>query len=66
MALSHLQFATLKPVRCFRLQYISNPSCAGLLPFFRMLLSPMVAAAAMSLSSVTVVSNALRLRAMKL
>jgi len=39
------------------------PVAAGVLyPFLGILLSPMVAAAAMSLSSVTVVSNALRLR----
>jgi Cu2+-exporting ATPase len=43
------------------------PIAAGLLyPFFGILLSPMIAALAMSLSSVSVIANALRLRAVKL
>ena len=43
------------------------PVAAGLLyPFFGILLSPVIAAAAMSLSSVSVIGNALRLRQAKL
>ena len=43
------------------------PVAAGLLyPFFGLLLSPIIAGAAMSLSSVSVISNALRLRNTKL
>ena len=43
------------------------PIAAGILyPFTGTLLSPMIAGAAMSLSSVSVISNALRLRGMKL
>ena len=43
------------------------PLAAGALyPFFGVLLSPIIAGAAMSLSSVSVITNALRLRRVKL
>jgi Cu2+-exporting ATPase len=43
------------------------PIAAGILyPIFGMLLSPMIAALAMSFSSVSVIANALRLKSMKL
>jgi Cu+-exporting ATPase len=43
------------------------PIAAGVLyPLFRILLSPIIAGAAMSLSSVTVIGNSLRLRRVKL
>ncbi|MEX6505675.1 heavy metal translocating P-type ATPase [Jiella sp. M17.18] len=51
----------------FAYNSIGVPIAAGILyPVFGLLLSPMIAAAAMSLSSVSVISNALRLRAVKL
>ncbi|HUP30123.1 MAG TPA: hypothetical protein VM122_08120, partial [Usitatibacter sp.] len=57
--------ANMKQNLAFALLYnvLGVPVAAGVLyPFFGILLSPMVAAVAMSLSSVSVVTNALRLR----
>lgn len=67
-----LSRATMKNIRqnlffAFIYNSLGVPVAAGILyPFFGILLSPMIAAAAMSLSSVSVISNALRLRRMKL
>jgi len=67
-----LSHATMKNIRqnlffAFIYNSLGVPVAAGILyPFFGLLLSPMLAAAAMSLSSVSVIANALRLRALKL
>ncbi|MDF1644669.1 MAG: heavy metal translocating P-type ATPase [Pseudomonadales bacterium] len=54
-------------VFAFGYNALGIPIAAGVLyPVFGLLLSPMIAAAAMSLSSVSVISNALRLRSKKL
>jgi Cu+-exporting ATPase len=46
---------------------IGVPVAAGVLyPFFGILLSPIIAAAAMSFSSVSVIANSLRLKSLKL
>jgi Cu+-exporting ATPase len=51
----------------FAYNALGIPIAAGLLyPFFGLLLSPIIAGAAMSLSSVSVIANALRLRNTKL
>jgi len=64
----HLSRATMGNIRqnlffAFIYNAVGIPIAAGVLyPFIGLLLSPMIAAAAMSLSSVSVVGNALRLR----
>ena len=68
----HLARATMRNIRqnlvfAFGYNALGVPIAAGLLyPVFGILLSPMIAAAAMSLSSVSVITNALRLRAVRL
>ena len=63
-----LSRATMRNIRqnlvlAFVYNVVGIPIAAGVLyPVFGILLSPMIAAAAMSLSSVSVISNALRLR----
>lgn len=63
--LSHKVMRNIKQNLFFALAYntLGIPIAAGLLyPFFGILLSPMIAALAMSFSSVSVIANALRLR----
>ncbi len=63
--LSRATMANIKQNLFFAFFYnaVGVPIAAGILyPFFGILLSPIIAAAAMSFSSVSVVSNALRLR----
>lgn len=68
----HLSRATMRNIRqnlffAFIYNLVGVPVAAGVLyPFFGILLSPMLASAAMSLSSVSVITNALRLRRVKL
>ena len=67
-----LSRATMRNIRqnlffAFVYNALGIPVAAGILyPFLGLLLSPMIAAAAMSLSSVSVIGNALRLRATKM
>ncbi|MDA8240985.1 MAG: heavy metal translocating P-type ATPase [Nitrospiraceae bacterium] len=67
-----LSRATMRNIKqnlfwAFAYNSLGVPLAAGVLyPFFGVLLSPMIAAAAMSFSSVSVVGNALRLRKTKL
>jgi len=68
-ALSVGTLANIKENLFFAFIYnaLGIPLAAGVLyPFFGILLNPMIAAAAMSLSSVSVILNALRLRRIKL
>jgi Cu+-exporting ATPase len=68
----HLSRAVMRNIRqnlffAFIYNALGVPIAAGLLyPFFGLLLSPMIAGAAMSFSSVSVIVNALRLRSIKL
>jgi Cu+-exporting ATPase len=67
--LSHATMRNIKQNLFFAFIYnvLGVPVAAGLFyPLFGILLSPMLAAAAMSFSSVTVISNALRLRKINL
>jgi Cu+-exporting ATPase len=63
---------TMKNIRqnlffAFMYNVVGVPIAAGILyPFFGLLLSPMIASAAMTFSSVSVIINALRLRSIKL
>jgi P-type Cu+ transporter len=67
----HLSRATMRNIRqnlflAFAYNALCVPIAAGLLyPVFGILLSPMIASAAMSFSSVSVIGNALRLRTAK-
>ncbi|MCK0156143.1 heavy metal translocating P-type ATPase [Cellulophaga sp. F20128] len=67
--LSHAVMKNIKQNLFFALVYntLGVPVAAGVLfPFFGILLSPMIAALAMSFSSVSVIANALRLRNIKI
>ncbi len=68
-ALSRATMSNIKQNLFFAFVYnsVGVPIAAGILyPFFGLLLSPMIAAAAMSFSSVSVIANSLRLRTAKM
>jgi Cu+-exporting ATPase len=68
----HLSRATMRNIRqnlffAFAYNVAGIPLAAGALyPLFGQLLSPVIAAAAMALSSVSVIGNSLRLRRLKI
>jgi Cu+-exporting ATPase len=67
--LSHATMSNIRQNLFFAFAYnsVGVPIAAGVLyPFFGLLLSPILASAAMTLSSVSVITNALRLRRIKL
>jgi len=67
--LSHATMSNIRKNLVFAFAYnsLGVPIAAGVLyPVFGLLLSPMIAAAAMSFSSVSVIANSLRLRRVKL
>ena len=67
--LSHKTLANIRQNLFFAFVYntLGVPVAAGVLyPFAGLLLSPMIAAAAMSFSSVSVIANALRLKSARL
>jgi len=67
--LSHATMSNIRQNLVFAFLYnaLGIPVAAGVLyPFFGWLLSPIIAGAAMSLSSISVISNAVRLRKVKL
>ena len=67
--LSHATMSNIRQNLFFAFIYnaVGVPIAAGVLyPAFGILLSPIIAAAAMALSSVSVIANALRLRRLKL